>query len=248
MRWRNDFTKAFTLIELLVVVAIISVLIAMLLPALGTAREQGKKSQCLSNLRQMGIAFVMYSADYNDLLPPTGVTLIGGSWAEFRITYEWGRSVIGLGFLASGKYLPGEDKDLGWGWGNAPIYSNRPKVFDCPNWHNYDADRPDEGSNFIDYVYARDSYDDLHIGFKGDQFFRRAGWPSKFSDVSNQMLTFCGDQMGITTTHLNGANFLYGDGGANWLSYNRYSGTSVGIWPILWKADFARQPTGRHGY
>jgi prepilin-type N-terminal cleavage/methylation domain-containing protein len=57
--------KGFTLIELLVVIAIIAVLMAILMPALNRAREQGKRASCLSNLRQLGLAWTMY-ADENE--------------------------------------------------------------------------------------------------------------------------------------------------------------------------------------
>jgi prepilin-type N-terminal cleavage/methylation domain-containing protein len=60
---------AFTLIELLVVVAIIALLMSILMPALGRARAQGKRTKCLSNVRQQIMAAHMYAQEYKDQLP-----------------------------------------------------------------------------------------------------------------------------------------------------------------------------------
>ena len=64
--------RAFTLIELLVVIAIIAILAAILFPVFAQAKEAAKKTQCASNQKQLGLAFLQYAADSDDLFPNPG--------------------------------------------------------------------------------------------------------------------------------------------------------------------------------
>src|SRR5919198_613987 len=70
---------AFTLIELLVVIAIIAILAAILFPVFARAREQARRSACLSNMKQIGLALGMYMQDYDQTFPPGGLKVWGAT-------------------------------------------------------------------------------------------------------------------------------------------------------------------------
>ena len=103
--WCRQTNTPFTLIELLVVIAIIAILAAMLLPALGKARQSARQSSCLANLKQIGLLTIAYGDD-NDGCPP-GVVV--------QYPRDYGNNVhfagngysgpYGLGMLVSGGYI-----------------------------------------------------------------------------------------------------------------------------------------------
>jgi prepilin-type N-terminal cleavage/methylation domain-containing protein len=100
--WSENHT-AFTLIELLVVISIIALLIGILLPALGSAREVARSAACLSNLKQIGIGFASYRADNRDYMP-TGATDGPNISTNFDVAWltsnwdTWGDILINGGY------------------------------------------------------------------------------------------------------------------------------------------------------
>jgi prepilin-type N-terminal cleavage/methylation domain-containing protein/prepilin-type processing-associated H-X9-DG protein len=80
-------SHGFTLIELLVVIAIIAILAAILFPVFAQAREKARQTSCLSNLKQMGLAVLMYVQDNDEMYPPNSVSAPSGF--TFSNTYYW---------------------------------------------------------------------------------------------------------------------------------------------------------------
>ena len=111
--------KGFTLIEMLVVIAIISILAAILFPVFARARENARRTSCLSNMKQIGLAAMMYVQDYDEKYPARSMQ-VGTS------PTSWGRATTG-----------------GWYWGELlQPYAKSKQVFYCPNSLDRDRDVP----------------------------------------------------------------------------------------------------------
>jgi len=168
---RRLHDKAFTLIELLVVVGIIALLLTILLPALGQAREQAKRVVCGSNLHEAGVAIHVYAGDYRDSIPfgPEGRPITGSNFYTVTgnvtslLSLEDG-APVGLGLLLE-KYL-----------------YHQPRVLFCPS-----VDQPTDAAGQLALVGSQQA--------QGDYYYRHgsvalltgkpAGYHNQLSALGN---------------------------------------------------------------
>jgi prepilin-type N-terminal cleavage/methylation domain-containing protein len=123
----RERSRGFTLIELLVVIAIIAVLIALLLPAVQAAREAARRSQCVNNLKQLGLAVMNY-ADVNGALPPS---------SERTANVDFGMKARMTPFIEQQTLFNATNFSLSWnssaGYPNSTVYKTTVNTFLCPS-------------------------------------------------------------------------------------------------------------------
>jgi len=204
----------FTLIELLVVIAIIAILAAILFPVFARAREKARSASCLSNCKQMGLAAMMYSQDYDEMVAPGRIWDYSGTWRhEYWPTLlqayanntqiflcPSGNKQAGYQVCAPGKVLRWADPST-WFWVN---YGANFDIMRCSYWWNSQMlslpqmAYPAETVMIADCDWTQSTED-----YSGSMswYFRYPHWhPACF----------------IPARHNGGANLVFADGHAKW--------------------------------
>jgi prepilin-type N-terminal cleavage/methylation domain-containing protein/prepilin-type processing-associated H-X9-DG protein len=228
MRALQKSKKGFTLIELLVVIAIIVILASILFPVFARARENARRASCMSNLKQIGLAVMMYTQDYdekypasvqpNDQVPPAD---LGGHW--YSNYWYWPQLLYPYTKSEQVFFCPSSPKGVTspfsatqtYNYGaNLLIMRNNGSTNAYPPISLASVDSPastyllmDAGWNRIDIYYAFTSTTGWSY-IPGSGAF---GAPEKGTNTSTYPSDF------QTGRHFDGVNITFADGHVKWL-------------------------------
>jgi len=201
MRLKTTSRDGFTLVEILVTLMLIVTLTALLVPGMKMAMEKASAMKCVSNLHQIGAAYMTYLVD-NTGNPPEPIDYYKSSF-ESRTAWEGGTiKAVGLGKLQYSGMLA----DVS---GVAVKGDARSKVFHCPKRITYNG-----------WAYSNDNWIDYSYLLTGR--YQREVFTKPSTAIATDVQGGVGMSFGIAY-HSNNANVLYADGSIGQVSYSVYS-------------------------
>jgi|LSQX01.3.fsa_nt_gb prepilin-type N-terminal cleavage/methylation domain-containing protein/prepilin-type processing-associated H-X9-DG protein len=245
--------RGFTLIELLVVIAIIAILAAILFPVFARAREKARQTTCLSNCKQLTLAWLMYAQDYDDRFPFT-MTLWSGSlrW-HYTLLYPYYRNWDFLtcpsqvGSDKSWIYAPGFGRLEDWPDGNwvyvevafvtceqhYPYRSDWKGNYDgtAPGWE--DRKRWGRPLQIVELPYPAE----MCVWFETSGY-----WADYLRNWCLHCLPERDDlKLQIARRHNEGLNIGFADGHAKWMSYDAVIGSTDTAKRLWWHGPLEGQ-------
>jgi len=218
--------KGFTLIELLVVIVIISILSVILFPVFARARENARRSACMSNMKQIGLGLMQYLQDYDERYPPsTQCDITGcGSYATDTDPSKPSGVFMTASYVGTNHYRTWMDSIF--------PYVKSTQIFVCPSWSG------DKTTTSYGYSSAFGSYRSSPTSWgagsannfipismaavtRPSEVICIAEYPSSSSPMMGpiDIRTQAADPNSIRATpHLEGGNAVYADGHVKWRS------------------------------
>ena len=228
--------KAFTLIELLVVIAIIAILAAILFPVFAQAKQAAKTTSDLSNLKQIGLALMIYSNDYDDRPPMVSMMGMGVSWVNSLQPYSK-TILLNRSPLDDSQYWASGERSTSYGL-NAYFDPNHPP------YRGMTMTQPTDPARTIYAAPVRDFFEGIepYRKFNGDHFM-----PMFWGDPPRSSMAMGGMNMTMMQWNMTNqrprtlwydmfrdkANYLFADGHAKAHSFDQTWSQTMGNEPSL---------------
>ncbi|MBC8101249.1 MAG: DUF1559 domain-containing protein [Cytophagales bacterium] len=211
---RPSTRAAFTLIELLVVIAIIAILAAILFPVFAQARAKARQTACLSNMKQLGAAAMMYAQDYEGVPVPTSISM-GASIPN----YTWYADVaywpmLLLPYVKNTDVYHCPDSEYGgsWPWGPGIEWH-------CYGLNNHYSNRV-SATTGINHTIDQFTYP-AELGVMVDSLGVSLMWQGDFIEARKTIA------WRTNPIHNGGVNMAYADGHAKWIHGSTYLGNAA---------------------